>query len=89
MFTLPLVNIHQVKRWLSSWKTENTKEPEIHALDSIAHCPACEQAAVIPQKSACGHTFCYYCLTVRMCIAIGRRMFKVRNVFGFLGQYNG
>lgn len=64
MFTLPLVNIHRLKRWLSSWKAKTETGPEGKTHQANALCPACDDYPIIPQQSECNHIFCYYCLKV-------------------------
>jgi len=66
MFTLPLVNIHRLKRWLSSWKAKTETGPEGKTHQANALCPACDDYPIIPQQSECNHIFCYYCLKANL-----------------------
>jgi len=65
MFTLPLVNVHKLRRWFSSWKAKTSSNGNVITFETNINCAACNDAPVIPQRAACNHIFCYYCLKVK------------------------
>lgn len=60
-FVLPRLNLFAVRNWLRRVAMSLSATPVTVPAD-FSRCAFCEHPPTLPQLSACGHVYCYYCL---------------------------